>query len=68
MQLEAMYMTEEDLFNALGDFSMALLEKMADENLTPQERAKWLSHRVEGLTTRLWEDLPLRRGLVPSAN
>lgn len=62
------YMSEEGLFEALGDFSMELLKVMGDEEMTPQERAKWLSHRVEGLTTQLWEDLPLRRGLVPSAN
>ena len=62
------YMSEEMLFDTLGDFAMELLTKMADESQTPEERAKWLSHTVEGLTTQLWEELPLRRGAVPSIN
>ena len=67
--LEPKYMTEEDLFNALGDFSLAMLETMGDSSKTEEERAKWLTHRVENLTARLWEELPLMRGKVtPSSN
>ena len=66
--LEPKYMTEEDLFNALGDFALGMLQNMADSSKTEEERAKWLTHQVEGLTTRLWEELPLRRGSVPSNN
>ena len=42
------YMSEEGLFEALGDFSMELLKVMGDEEMTPQERAKWLSTEWRG--------------------
>ena len=66
--LEPKYMSEEDLFNALGDFALGMLQNMGDESRTDAEKAKWLTHQVEGLTARLWEELPLRRGSVPSNN
>ena len=66
--LQPKYMTEEELFIALGDFSLAMLETMGDSSKTEEERAKWLSHNVEHLTTRLWEELPLMRGKVTPSN
>ena len=56
--LEARYMSEEDLFNALGEFSMQILETMGDDELTPEQRGKWLAHEVERLTTEIWESSP----------
>ena len=66
--LEAKYMSEEMLFNTLGDFALEVLTRMGDEQQTPEQRAKWMSQAVEGLTAQLWEELPLKRGAVPSIN
>ena len=56
--LEARYMSEEDLFNALGEFSMKILETMGDDQQTPEQRGKWLAMEVERLTTEIWESTP----------
>ena len=65
--LTAKYMTEEELFDALGDFAMGMISNFNAEK-TDAEKAKWLASEVEALTTRLWEELPLRRGKITPSN
>ena len=60
------YMSEEGLFEALGDFSMNCSKLWATKIATGE--GEMVIPPSGGLTTQLWEDLPLRRGLVPSAN
>ena len=65
--LTAKYMSEEDLFNALGDFAMDMITNFNNDK-TDAEKAKWLAAAVEELTARLWEDLPLQRGMITPSN
>jgi len=65
--LTAKYMTEEDLFDALGDFALDMISNF-NKDKTDAEKAKWLAAEVEALTTRLWEELPLRRGKITPSN
>jgi len=66
--LEPKYMGEEDLFNALGDFALDMITEFNKDG-TDADKAKWLADSVEGLTAKLWEELPLRRGrITPSTN
>jgi len=65
---EAKYLSEENLFNLFGDFSMTLLETMGDENIAPEERAKTLAHAVEELTATVWEGTPRLSEVYPSNN
>jgi hypothetical protein len=65
--LTAKYMTEEKLFDALGDFALAMITNF-NKDKTDAEKAKWLAAEVESLTARLWEELPLRRGKITPSN
>lgn len=65
---EAKYLSEENLFNLLGDFSMTLLETMGDEEIAPEQRARSLAHAVEELTATIWEGTPRLGEVYPSTN
>lgn len=66
--LKTKFLTEDQLFDTLGDFSLELIEVMADDDLTPRERAKWLSEEVEGLTKIIWANTPRLGEITPSQN
>lgn len=64
---EPKYMGEEDLFNALGDFALDMITEF-NKDKSDTDKAKWLANSVEGLTAKLWEELPLRRGRITPSN
>lgn len=64
----AKYLTNDELFDTLGDFSMEMLETMGNQSIPPESRAKWLSARVEILTQAIWDRTPRMGEIYPSNN